>query len=138
MKARSTKRTWVKVASATIREEPEREDRIVFDIVVDAYDETERGMSWFYYLQDQMQFPFNATCIKARATSPLRIGETAQVMDMADTDDCMAEIMVLIVQDGDLLAVPLMQMQCVPENASEQTIQAVEDWHYWVARGYQF
>ena len=121
-----------------IREESEREDRILFNVVVDAYNEEERAMGWYYYLQDQMQFPFNATCTKACATSTLRVGESMQVVDMADTDDCMAESMVLIAQDGDLLAVPLMHIQCVPENASEQTIQAIEDWHYWVARGYQF
>ena len=138
MKARATKRTWGKVAKGVIREEPEREDRIVFSIVVDAYDEVERAMSWYYYLQEEMQFPFTATCTHARAASPLRVGETVQVVDMADTDDCMAETMVLIAHDGDLLAVPLMQLQCAPEIDSEQTNQAVEDWRYWVARGYRF
>ena len=33
--------------------EPDREHRIVMDIVVDAHDDEERGMSWYYYLQEQ-------------------------------------------------------------------------------------
>ncbi len=35
-----------------VPEQPDREDRIAFEIVVDAYDETERAMGWYYYLQD--------------------------------------------------------------------------------------
>src|SRR5438132_1459647 len=37
--------------------------------------------------------------------------------------------------EGDL-AVPLSQLK--PVQADAQTTQAVEDWHYWVDRGYEF
>jgi hypothetical protein len=36
------------------------------------------------------------------------------------------------------LAVPLMQLQCVPENEGEHTIQACGVWRSWAAHGYQF
>ncbi|MFZ1061286.1 MAG: calcium-binding protein [Candidatus Rokuibacteriota bacterium] len=39
------------------------------EIVVDAYDEQERAMGWYYYLQDQLRFPFTATCIAKRSIS---------------------------------------------------------------------
>lgn len=51
----------------------EREKRIDMDIVVDCYDENERAMGWYYYLQEQLQMPFTATCIAKRAISPLRV-----------------------------------------------------------------
>jgi len=35
-----------------------------------------------------------------------------------------------------MLYVPLVQLQ--PLNTNEQTLEAVEDWHYWMARGYVF
>ena len=35
----------------------EIEDRIEMEIVVDAYDESERAMGWCTYLQDNMTFP---------------------------------------------------------------------------------
>ena len=41
-----------------IPEDKAREDRIIFDIVVDAYDDTERAMGWYYYLQDELRTPF--------------------------------------------------------------------------------
>lgn len=45
---------------STIQEDKEREDRIIMEIVVDAYDETERAMGWYYYLEDKLRFPFSA------------------------------------------------------------------------------
>lgn len=34
------------------------------------------------------------------------------------------------------LAVPLGQLKC--DSGDEQTCRAVEDWYYWLARGYAF
>ena len=57
-------------------EDQPREDRILFEIVVDAYNETERAISWYYYLQDKLQFPFSGTCRSIRTTSPLKTGQS--------------------------------------------------------------
>ena len=35
-----------------------REERITMEAVVDAYNEDERAMGWYYYLDDRLQFPF--------------------------------------------------------------------------------
>jgi hypothetical protein len=121
---------------ARVREQPERENRITFDIVVDAYDEIERAMGWYCYLQDKLQMPFKAKCKSARATSPLEVGKETEVVEMADEDDCMSEIFVIVKQGKFELSVPLAQLECV--TADEDTLQAVADWHYWIARGYQY
>ena len=124
---------------ARIREQSEREDRILLKIVVDAYGESERAMSWYYYLEEKLKFPFKANCTSARASSPLEIGSQVEVLGMAPGDDCMAEIFVSV-SHGETrkpkLVVPLFQLQCFSTNAG--TCQAVEDWHYWVARGYEY
>lgn len=121
------------------REQPEREDRIIFEIVVDAYSESERALSWYYYLDEKIKFPFKANCTSVRATSPLEVGSEVEVLVMATEDDCMIEVYVFV-QHGtkkkSKLAVPLAQLQCLSTN--EETRQAVEDWHYWVARGYEY
>ncbi len=121
---------------ARAKEQPEREERILFDIVVDAYNETERAMGWYYYLQDKMQLPFKATCRLARATSPLKVGMPADVVGMADEEDCMSEIFVVVNYGKSELAVPLAQLEC--HASDDDTDQAVADWHYWVARGYEY
>ncbi len=38
----------------------DREYRITMKIVVDAYDEYERAMGWYCYIQDKLDFPFTA------------------------------------------------------------------------------
>jgi len=42
-----------------IKENKEREKRIDMEIVVDAYNEVERAMGWYCYLQDGLKFPFS-------------------------------------------------------------------------------
>jgi hypothetical protein len=118
------------------KQDEAREHRIAFEIVVDAYDAEERVMGWYYYLQDTMQFPFTATCISKRRVSPLKEGETVEVVDMAPTDECEREMFVEINWEDDRLAVPLIQLEA-PE-ADAETQQAIADWHYWVNQGYEF
>ncbi len=120
------------------REDDQREDRILFEIVVDAYNETERRMGWYCYLGDALTFPFPAQCVSRDATSPLRVGQAVEVIGMADDDDCDTRMRVIIRYDGAELAVPLNQLQCAGSEVSASTLQAVEDWHYWLARGYEF
>lgn len=114
----------------------EREERIVMEIVVDAYDEEEQAMGWYYYLQDTMQFPFTATCIDKRRISPLKEGATVEVTDMAPEDECEREMFVEIAWEDDTLAVPLSQLEA--PDADEKTQEAIADWHYWVNQGYEF
>jgi len=113
-----------------------REDRILFDIVVDAYNETERAMGWYYYLQDKLTFPFLARARSLRSTSPLKVGQKIEVLAMAPEDDCMSEIQVMVKIGRSKLAVPLEQLEC--ESNHEDTFQGVADWHYWRARGYEY
>jgi len=118
------------------KKDQEREHRIDMEIVVDAYDEHERAMGWYYYLEDQLQFPFTATCIAKRATSPLRAKDEVEVIDMAPEDECEHEIFVKIRWEKEGLAVPLSQLK--PHHVDAETKQAVEDWHYWVKQGCRF
>ena len=112
-----------------------REYRISTEAVVDAYDEEEQAMGWYYYLDDKIHFPFMAQCIKSSAKSPLCEDEQVVVMQMAPEDECMHEMFVEIKWKERVFCVPLVQLQ--PLEADEQTLEAVEDWHYWMARGYK-
>ena len=121
---------------AKTKRDPEREHRISMEIVVDAYDRYERAMGWYYYLQDQLQFPFTATCVAKRAISPLKVKDEVQVIGMPAEDECMHEMFVTIRWEKAGLAVPLSQLK--PVAADHETMQAVDDWHYWVKMGYEF
>jgi len=113
----------------------ERENRIAEEIIVDAYGPEEQAMGWYYYLQDTLYFPFPARCIAERATSPLRKGDEVEVVNMAPEEECEHEMYVGIRWGRRPLAVPLSQLRPIAE-ADEETRQAIEDWHYWIAQGY--
>ncbi len=113
-----------------------REERILMEVIVDAYTGEEQAMGWFYYLDDKIHFPFAAQCIKVAAKSPLLEGERVTVIQLASANECTHEIFVEIRWNNRTLCVPLAQLQ--PLDANNQTQEAVEDWHYWVARGYEF
>ena len=125
------------MAKTKQKHDPEREQRITMEIVVDAYDASEQAMSWYYYLQDQLQFPFTATCITKRAISPLRIKDEVEAIVVPGEEECEHEMFVIIRWEKEGLAVPLSQLKPVTATG-EQTRQAVDDWHYWVKMGYQF
>ena len=124
------------IVVAKVKNDPERERRIEMEIIVDAYGECERALGWYCYLEEHLQFPFGATCISKRAISPLRVKDEVEVSGMAGEDECEHEIFVMIRWERDGLAVPLSQLK--PFHTDAGTIQAVEDWHYWVKKGYQF
>jgi Calcium binding len=125
------------MAEAKQKHDPEREQRITMEIVVDAYDAQERAMGWYYYLQDQLQFPFTATCLVKRAISPLHVKDEVEVVGMPGEEECEHEMFVTIRWEKEGLAVPLSQLQPISVT-DEQTKRAVEDWHYWVKMGYEF
>jgi len=91
--------------------DPIREDRIHNEAIVDAYGPEEKAMSWYYYLENKVRFPFQARCIVANLASPIKKGKTVEVA-------------------------PLSQVAHV--DPDESTAEAIGDWHYWVARGYLF
>lgn len=112
-----------------------REERIHMEIIVDAYGPEERAMGWYNYLADTLQFPFSARCVAQRVTSPLEPGDEVEVVGMAPAEECDHEMFMMILWKSRQLAVPLMQLE--GSDVDEETQQAIEDWHYWVDRGYE-
>lgn len=114
-----------------------RENRIIMEIVVDAYGENERAMGWYYYIEKTLEFPFTARCWAKRAVSPLKVGDEVEVIGMPPEEECENEMYVMIRWDhAEGLAVPLEQLEATVANA--KTREAVEDWHYWIEQGYCF
>ncbi len=114
------------------KRDPVREDRIYNEAIVDARPE-EQAMSWYCYLEGKISFPFQARCLAAKAISPLRKGETVEVLRMAIEDACEHDMFVQIRWQGRKMAVPLSQLEAI--GADESTQEAIGDWHYWVAQG---
>src|SRR5713101_3676145 len=116
--------------------DPDREERITMEVVVDAYDASERATGWFGYLENKLEFPFTAHCTERRAISPLLVGDEVEVLSMAPADECSHEMFVMIRWEHGGLGVPLSQLE--PNGAGAGTEVAVADWRYWVGQGYHF
>ena len=117
-----------------IERDEQREQRILYEAIVDAYGPEEQALGWYYYLEEKMTFPFDASCILERSISPLQTGEVVNVHGMADEYDCMVEMFVQIEWSGRQFGVPLAQLQAI--EVDEDTQEAIADWHYWLGRGY--
>lgn len=114
-----------------------REERIEMEIVVDAHDAEERATGWYCYLEEKLVFPFTAVCVGERAISVLWKGDEVEVLELAPEEECRHEMFVGMRWERRPLAVPLGQLKPI-EHTDEETKEAVADWHYWVARGYEF
>jgi hypothetical protein len=119
-----------------VREDEARERRITMEIVVDAYTEDERVTGWYCYLEENLEFAYTARCISESPLSPLLAGEEVEVIQMARIEECEEGMMVEAECLEDDLILPLEQLEGL--GVEERTREAIEDWRYWVARGYAF
>ena len=124
-------------------EDEAREERISMEVIVDAYGPEEQAMGWYCYLDDAISYAsdaIHARCIRERAISPLQVGDNVEILRMAPDEECEHEMFVMIrwgLPNGQRgLGVPLSQLRVV--HGDENVRRAVEDWHYWVNRGYEF
>ncbi len=121
---------------ARAEKDEERERRIEDEVVVDAYGEEERALGWYYYLESRVKFPFQARCIAEERTSPLQRGEKVQVIGMAGEENCRSDMFVQVRWNRRTTAARLSQLDGI--SIDGQTKEALGDWRYWVAKGYQF
>jgi hypothetical protein len=120
-----------------VPENKTRENRIYNEILVEVYEREDAVMCWLTHLQDNLAFPFEAECIEEMKISPLRKGEKVTAFELLDDDEDIGnDFFVLIEWNGRKMGVPLAQLK--PLKVDKETKQAVEDWQYWKARGYQF
>ncbi|WP_019499249.1 calcium-binding protein [Pseudanabaena sp. PCC 6802] len=120
---------------AKVAEDDAREERIAMEIVVDAYGEEERAMGWYYYLDDKLSFPFKALLIEKSRTSAQKKGTEVVVVGMSPEEECLHEMFVEVEYDGDIFSMRLKEIEAPA--ADEDTQEAIADWHYWLARGYE-
>lgn len=118
--------------SSGMTNEQMREQRIRSRIVVDAYTREEQATGWYAYLHDMLEFPFTARCREELEVSPVKTGETVNVVGMPTTAPSLRQQFVTIAWNNRELDVPLRQLE--PIQASDETEQAIADWHYWLER----
>ena len=102
------------------------------EIIVDTYSAEEAAIGWYAYLDDTLDFPFEARCSTERGESPLEEGETVRVIGMSPTEPTLSQMYVKVEWMNRELGVPLEQLEQI--DANTDTEQAIADWHYWLER----
>src|SRR5438270_13033366 len=87
-----------------------REERITMEIIVDAYGAEEQALGWYYYLEENLHFPFSAGCIARRAISPLKPGDEVEVVGLPPEEECEHNMFVLIRCECHQCGVPLIRL----------------------------
>ncbi len=122
------------MAKKEVKEDEDWEYRISMEAIVDAYGPEEQAMGWYYYLDDKITFPFQGKCIQERKVSSLKLGEVVEDISIAPEDECERE-MFIVIRWMERLAVPLVQIEGI--EVDDESEEAIGDWHYWMARGYE-
>ncbi len=116
-----------------------REERIKTEIIVDAEDKEDRAMGWYYYLDDNLNFPFNAKWAK-KGRKGTSSEKEVEVLGMATEEECLRDMLVEIVEvggkDEDVDLARLTDLKVLETDSD--TLEALADWYYWVERGYKF
>jgi Calcium binding len=108
---------------------------IDFDIVVDAKDDEDIYMGWYYFMVETLEFPFKAIAIikKRNGTTEERTVEVVEDATDAERFKCQAYY-VNVDYEGVLMKVEIADLK--PINASEETLKAITVWKYWKDKGY--
>lgn len=107
---------------------PEREHRIFYEIIVDCYDEEEQKMGWYYYMEEKLHFPFEAQII-LRKKNGTKTKQSVEVVQLSSDEEFGNDMTVEVCYDEIVLDIPLLQLLNI--KADEASIQAIEDWRYW-------
>jgi hypothetical protein len=121
---------------ATIGKDGVREFRIANKILAAAQEGEEAALAWYYHLEEIFRAPFTARLRAPQSGAPLNEGDTLTVLELADVAACREQIMITADYNGQPFTIPLAHLD--PLDADEETTEAVADWHYWLARGYEF
>jgi hypothetical protein len=106
----------------------EIEHRIHDEIIVDAYDDYEVKMSWYYYMEEKLNFPFHATFeIKKRDGS--KEIKRVEVVELTCGVEFGDDMTVGVAFDDYVHSVPLLSLMDI--EADEDTLEAIGDWVYW-------
>ncbi len=110
------------------------DDKLYDEILVDSKDIYEQNMSWYYYAQDYLEFPFKAK-IELKKRNGKREVKEIEVLDLSEDLSNFEESFDLKVEielNEYIIEVPLINLKDI--QGSEQTIDVAEIWKYWKKR----
>jgi hypothetical protein len=103
------------------------------EIIVDCYDEYEMAMGWFYYLSENMSFPFKAKISVKHSVGSLKKGDIVNVVELMNSDEDMIPIYTFKATVGieygeHIYDVPLEMIEGI--DCDKETDEVIDVWRY--------
>ncbi len=107
------------------------EDILYDEILVDCKDVYEQNMSWYYYVNDELEFPFKAKIELKKRTGQKELIEV-EILGLSEDSSDFEEsfdLKVDIELNEYIIQIPLKNLKDV--NGSEKTTEIIGIWKYW-------
>lgn len=114
--------------------ETTRENRLASFLADAPPGSPEAQEAWVAFLERTLRFPFTGQCRFEWEVNHLTQGDIVSVTGLARNEPRVGHVFVRVMNGQRSIPIPLFQL--APFLADPETKQAVEDWHYWVERGY--
>lgn len=106
----------------------ERESKIYSEIVVDAYNDEEVNTSWYYYFEENMEFPVSAVVKLKKRNGQY---ENVEVMLVEVASEVDKELMFGLVLTMKGYVFPISPKDIVSVDTSEENREMLNDWLFW-------
>lgn len=109
----------------------EMRHRIDYEIIVDAYDDNEQSMGWYYFFEETLEFPFTAL-VHLRKRDGTAEAKRVKITGLASKEEgFMSEDFNLDTEQGEYTR-PVAYSTLSEFKASEETLEAFQIWDfYW-------
>lgn len=110
--------------------EDERDHRIHYEIIVDAYDDQEVAMSWYYYMEEKLEFP-----IMAKVKLPVKGGKTEEksvkIVEIDPKSETSLTLRLGIAESGGDRVQYISPDDIISAETSAENLEVLNDWLYW-------
>ncbi len=106
-------------------------DKIEDEIIVDAYDDIEVSMGWYYTFDEQLTFPFMATAQLKKKDGSVESKQVKVVGLHSKEEGFTDHDFQFTIEQNDYL-VPIAYSALSNIVADDQTLEMFQIWNYWV------
>lgn len=104
---------------------------IDYEIIVDCYDEIEQSMGWYYYLEENIEFPFKATAQLRKTDGTTELREVNVLGLASDEEGFVSKDFLLEIEVGEYICTTAFS-GISRVKASPRTKEALAVWKFWV------
>ncbi len=108
----------------------EREHRIHDEIIVDAHGEYEQAMSWYYYMEENMEFPMKAK-VKLRLRGGKTEEKTVQIVEIDPKSETSLTLRLGMTEGKSDRVQYISPEDIVNIQTTEENLAVLNDWLYW-------